>query len=162
MVVTKRKVDETIKDDEAKDDIVQEKKPRLEGQALLELRQRLRQRKKMFKLMPDFRLKPIGLDARLEIASDIRKRLTMKDLQNLLLYSILGTSAPVEPSRLVNKYIYFVIEGWQMGVLVVPLHRGVFCQFPVRWIYYCHCSKSTRKESGKMQLCALVPQIFSR
>ena len=103
MVVTKRKVDETIKDDEAKDDIDQEKKPRLEGQALLELRQRLRQRKKMFKLMPDFRLKPIGLDARLEIASDIRKRLTMKDLQNLLLYSILGTSAPVEPSRLVNN-----------------------------------------------------------
>ena len=113
MVVTKRKVDETIKDDEAKDDVVQEKKPRLEGQALLELRQRLRQRKKMYKLMPDFRLKPIGLDARLEIASDIRKRLTMKDLQNLLLYSILGTRAPVEPSRLVNKYTYFFVEGWQ-------------------------------------------------
>ena len=99
MVVTKRKVDEKIKDEESKDDIVQEKKPRLEGQALLELRQRLRQRKKMFKLMPDFRLKPIGLDARLEINSDLRKRLTMKDLQNLLLYSILGTHAPVEPSR---------------------------------------------------------------
>jgi hypothetical protein len=103
MVVTKRKVDETIKDDETKSDITQEKKPRLEGQALLELRQRLRQRKKMFKLMPDFRLKPIGLDARLELASDLRKRLTMKDLQNLLLYSILGTRAPVEPSRLVLK-----------------------------------------------------------
>ena len=117
MVVTKRKVDETIKDDEAKDDIVQEKKPRLEGQALLELRQRLRQRKKMFKLMPDFRLKPIGLDARLEIASDIRKRLTMKDLQNLLLYSILGTSAPVEPSRLVNKYTNFLSRDGRAGAL---------------------------------------------
>ena len=93
--------------EEAKDDIVQEKKPRLEGQALLELRQRLRQRKKMFKLMPDFRLKPIGLDARLEIASDLRKRLSMKDLQNLLLYSILGSHAPVEPARLVNKDTYF-------------------------------------------------------
>ena len=120
MVVTKRKVDETIKDEEAKDDIVQEKKPRLEGQALLELRQRLRQRKKMFKLMPDFRLKPIGLDARLEIASDLRKRLTMKDLQNLLLYSILGTRAPVEPSRLVNKYKYFSCRG--MAELGVPCH----------------------------------------
>ena len=107
MVVTKRKVDETIENEEAKE----EKKPRLEGQALLELRQRLRQRKKMFKLMPDFRLKPIGLDARLEIASDLRKRLTMKDLQNLLLYSILGTRAPVEPSRLVNNYTYFFVEG---------------------------------------------------
>ena len=139
MVVTKRKVDETIKGDEAKDDIVQEKKPRLEGQALLELRQRLRQRKKMFKLMPDFRLKPIGLDARLEIASDLRKRLTMKDLQNLLLYSILGTRAPVEPSRLVNngsnKYKYFSCRGMaELGVLGVPLQL----------------------------VPALIPQIFSR
>ena len=139
MVVTKRKVDETIKGDEAKDNIVQEKKPRLEGQALLELRQRLRQRKKMFKLMPDFRLKPIGLDARLEIASDLRKRLTMKDLQNLLLYSILGTRAPVEPSRLVNngsnKYKYFSCRGMaELGVLGVPLQL----------------------------VPALIPQIFSR
>ena len=36
------------------------------------------------------------------------------------------------------------------------LLRGVFCQFPFRWIYYCHNSKSTRKETGKTHLCALV------
>ena len=24
-----------------------------------------------------------------------------------------------------------------------PLHRGAFCQFPFRWIYYCHSCKST-------------------
>ena len=35
-----------------------------------------------------------------------------------------------------------------------PLHRGVFCQFPFRWIYYCHSSKSTGKETGKTHLCA--------
>ena len=30
------------------------------------------------------------------------------------------------------------------------LHKGAFCQFPFRWIYYCHRSKSTGKETGKM------------
>ena len=35
------------------------------------------------------------------------------------------------------------------------LHRGAFCQFPFRWIYYCHSSKSTGKETGKTHLCAL-------
>ena len=36
-----------------------------------------------------------------------------------------------------------------------PLNRGAFCQFSFRWIYYCHISKSTGKETGKMHLCAL-------
>ena len=35
------------------------------------------------------------------------------------------------------------------------LHRGVFCQFPFRWIYYYGSNKSTRKETGKTPLCAL-------
>ena len=35
------------------------------------------------------------------------------------------------------------------------LHRGAFCQFPFRRIYYCHSSKSTGKETGKTHLCAL-------
>ena len=34
----------------------------------------------------------------------------------------------------------------------LPLHRGAFCQFPFRWIYYCHSSKSTGKETGKIGL----------
>ena len=33
------------------------------------------------------------------------------------------------------------------------LHRGAFCQFPFRWIYYCHSSKSTGEETGKTHLC---------
>ena len=36
-----------------------------------------------------------------------------------------------------------------------PLHRGALCQFPFRWIYYCHRSKSTGKETGKTHLCAV-------
>ena len=35
------------------------------------------------------------------------------------------------------------------------LHRVAFCHFPFRWIYYCHGSKSTGKETGKTHLCAL-------
>ena len=35
------------------------------------------------------------------------------------------------------------------------VHRGAFCQFLFRWIYYCHSSKSTEKETGKMHLCTL-------
>ena len=34
-------------------------------------------------------------------------------------------------------------------------HRDAFCQFPFWWIYYCHSSKSTGKETVKMHLCAL-------
>ena len=36
-----------------------------------------------------------------------------------------------------------------------PLHRGAFCHFLFRWIYYCNRSKSTGKETGKIHLCAL-------
>ena len=36
------------------------------------------------------------------------------------------------------------------------VHRDAFCQFPFRWIYYCHSSKPTGKETGKMHLCALT------
>ena len=35
------------------------------------------------------------------------------------------------------------------------LHRGAFCPFPFRWIYYYASNKSTGKESGKAHLCAL-------
>ena len=39
---------------------------------------------------------------------------------------------------------------------VWTLHRGAFCQLPFRWIYYCPGSKSMGKETGKIDLCALV------
>ena len=37
-----------------------------------------------------------------------------------------------------------------------PVHRGEFCQFPFWWIYYCHSSKFTGKQTGKTHLCAVV------
>ena len=35
------------------------------------------------------------------------------------------------------------------------MHRGAFCQSFFRGIYYCGSNKSTRKETGKMHLCAM-------
>ena len=42
-----------------------------------------------------------------------------------------------------------------IGKLLCPIHRGGFCQFPFRWIYYCYSSKYTKKETGKTHLCAI-------
>ena len=39
-------------------------------------------------------------------------------------------------------------------------HRGAFCQFPFRWIYYCHSSKSNGKETGKTHLCVQWANIL--
>ena len=36
------------------------------------------------------------------------------------------------------------------------LHRGAFCQFPFRWIYFYGSNKSTGKETGKTHLCAMM------
>ena len=47
---------------------------------------------------------------------------------------------------------YLKVLKYQVG----PLHRGAICQFPVRWIYYCHSSESIGKKTGKTHLCALV------
>jgi hypothetical protein len=37
----------------------------------------------------------------------------------------------------------------------VPVHRGAFCQLPFWWIYYCHSSIFTGKDTGKTHLCAV-------
>ena len=36
------------------------------------------------------------------------------------------------------------------------VHRGAFCQFTLQWIYYCHSSISTGKETDKTHLCAVI------
>ena len=44
--------------------------------------------------------------------------------------------------------------------VVLPLvHRSAFCQFSFRWIYYCHSSKSTGKETEKMHLCVVCYMV---
>ena len=35
------------------------------------------------------------------------------------------------------------------------VHRGAFCQFHFRWIYYYGSDKSTGKETGKRHLCGV-------
>ena len=45
--------------------------------------------------------------------------------------------------------------------MVNSVHRGAFCQFPFRLIYYCHSSKSTGKETGKTHLCAVASSILT-
>ena len=49
------------------------------------------------------------------------------------------------------------LEFW-VCELSQPMHRGAFCQFPFRWIYYYGSNKSTGKETGKMHLdlCAMI------
>ena len=55
--------------------------------------------------------------------------------------------------------IFFFLKTPTAAVLAAvgraALHSGAFCQFPFRWIYYCHSSKSTGVETGKMHLCAM-------
>ena len=38
---------------------------------------------------------------------------------------------------------------------VATVHRDAFCQFLFRWIYYCHSSKSTGRETSKTYLCTM-------
>ena len=61
----------------------------------------------------------------------------------------------------VNLMENFMLNFWpkssieNMWALNKPLHGGAFWQFPFWWIYYCHISKSTGKETDKTHLCAL-------
>ena len=42
-----------------------------------------------------------------------------------------------------------------LGFFCNTVHRGVFCKFPFRWIYYYGSNKSTEKETDKTHLCAV-------
>ena len=58
--------------------------------------------------------------------------------------------------QLILKGLFGILKFFQKNERTfIVLHRGAFCQFPFRWIYYCHSSKSTGKETGKTHLCAL-------
>ena len=59
---------------------------------------------------------------------------------------------------MIHVLTYLVAKSLDSTTYKCPtMHRGAFCQFPFRWIYYCHISKSTGKESGKTNLCAMYP-----
>ncbi|XP_015183001.1 PREDICTED: RNA exonuclease 1 isoform X2 [Polistes dominula] len=107
----------TIKEDKECD----RKKPRLSEEEYLKLKQELKERKKLLKARPRLQLKPIGGNACLvSYSSDVeRVPLLFSDIQNLLLYSILGHHSPCTTMRWcqLEKYnkithtIVFVVEG---------------------------------------------------
>ena len=76
-----------------------QKKPLLVGEEYEELKRRLKERKKALQTLPQFTLKSIGHEAEISMDESFRTPLFMKDLQHLLLYALMGTKAPVEPSR---------------------------------------------------------------
>jgi hypothetical protein len=49
--------------------------------------------------LPDFNLKSTGINAEVDMHETFRLPLFMKDLQHLLLYSLMGSKATVEPNR---------------------------------------------------------------
>ena len=57
------------------------------------------------------------------------------------------------PKNVQNMSLYWDL--W-LTYYIKAWHRGAFCQFTFRWIYYCHSIKSTGKDTGKMHLCALI------
>lgn len=76
-----------------------EKKPLLEGEEYEALKRRLKERKKALQALPQFSLKSVGHEAEISMHESFRTPLFMKDLQHLLLYALMGSKAPVEPSR---------------------------------------------------------------
>ena len=49
--------------------------------------------------IPDFELKTVGNNAEVDMHESFRTPLFIRDLQHLLLYALMGTKAPIEPSR---------------------------------------------------------------
>ena len=65
------------------------------------------------------------------------------------------------PVSKIETNILISREVWSSSLVHCPtLHRGAFCQFPFRWIYYYGSNKFTRKETGKMHLCENWPFTF--
>ena len=95
--VTKNTTDKKENGNNIKNEV--EKKPFLHGEEYEALKKRLKERKKALQAIPQFTLKSVGHEAEISMHESYRTPLFMKDLQHLLLYALMGTKAPVEPSR---------------------------------------------------------------
>ena len=95
--VTKNTTDKKENGNDIKNEV--EKKPFLHGEEYEALKKRLKERKKALQAIPQFTLKSVGHEAEISMHESYRTPLFMKDLQHLLLYALMGTKAPVEPSR---------------------------------------------------------------
>ncbi|CAB0033413.1 unnamed protein product [Trichogramma brassicae] len=101
------------------------KKPKLEGATFLELKEKLRRKKKILIAIPRLQLLPAGLSASLSInpKDDDRIPIFLSDVQNLLMYSIAGTSSPYVPERWckVEKFnrishtVVLIVEGLHLN-----------------------------------------------
>ncbi|KAL7303456.1 hypothetical protein TKK_0004638 [Trichogramma kaykai] len=101
------------------------KKPRLEGATFSELKEKLRRKKKILIAIPRLQLLPAGLSASLSInpKDDDRIPIFLSDVQNLLMYSIAGTSSPYVPERWckVEKFnrishtVVLIVEGLHLN-----------------------------------------------
>ena len=76
----------------------------------------------------------------------------LEDYCNLTPSSLLPLTYSEIFKKACSKVIIFYIH---RKILSPRPHRDVFWQFLFWWIYYCHSSKSTGKETGKTHLCAL-------
>ena len=56
------------------------------------------------------------------------------------------------PKKSTTSTQWKILKIWAISPTV---HRGAFCQFPFRWIYYYSSNKSTGKETGKTHLCVV-------
>lgn len=74
-------------------------KPKLSGVEFAELKQRLRERKKLLIRCPLLCLREFGLNASLDIPIDDRIPLFVSDIQHLILMSQLGFKSPYSASR---------------------------------------------------------------
>ena len=74
-------------------------KPVLEGEDYIKLKARLKERKEMLKKMPNFSLKGPGEEASVELMEDLRVPLLAGDLQNLLMYFMIGDRTPWHSHR---------------------------------------------------------------
>ena len=106
------------------------KKEKLEVQEYEELRKKLKRRKQILSSQPNFLLKKAGLDATLELPANLRTPLFVRDVQSLVLFSLLGARAPIQPGRCV-KILYAVIFNnlhFPIIILIFP-NFGRWCKF---------------------------------
>uniref|UniRef100_A0ABD2W8P8 Exonuclease domain-containing protein n=1 Tax=Trichogramma kaykai TaxID=54128 RepID=A0ABD2W8P8_9HYME len=92
------------------------KKPKLEGKAFLELKERLKQQKKVKKNIPRLRLLPAGVNASLSIDNEDRTPIILSDIQNLLMYSVSDLQVPlrwckVEKFTKVSHAVVLIVDG---------------------------------------------------
>ncbi|XP_043282190.1 RNA exonuclease 5 [Venturia canescens] len=99
------------------------KKPRLNGEEYMKLKQQLKERKQKLRVIPRFRLKGFGESASLAIVSEAdRIPIFLRDVQHLLMYSLLGHFSPYLPARWchlekfnkITHTVVFVVEGFSI------------------------------------------------